>query len=76
MEISAAETKLMAFRRKYPDRTNIAIGNHVLEQVRNFNHLDCDVSHDQDEDIVNKFHRLQRIYGTIKRQLKNTRRET
>jgi hypothetical protein len=43
MEISITKTETMAFRGKYPVRTKRAIGNHVLEQVRNFNYLDCNV---------------------------------
>jgi hypothetical protein len=76
-EISITKTKTMAFRGKYPVRTKTVIGNHVLEEARNFNYLGCDVSYNQDEDVMNKLLRFQGISRTIKRQLKNkTRRQT
>jgi hypothetical protein len=69
MEISVTKTKTMAYSGKYPVRTKILVGNHVLELVRNFNYLGCEVSNNRDKDVVNKLHQFQGICGAIK-QLK------
>jgi hypothetical protein len=59
----------MAFKGKFPVRSKINIENCPLEQVGNFNYLGCDVSYDQDEDVNNKLHKFQNIFGTIRRNL-------
>lgn len=76
LKISKKKTKVMAFRGKYPIRTKIIIENQPIEQLSHFKYLGCDISYDYDEDLKNKLARFQYICGTIKRILRNTRKET
>ena len=67
----------MAFLGSNPIRTKIVIEDQVLEQVSHFKYLGCDITYDEDKDIINKVNTFQRICGTIRRTLKNkTRKET
>jgi hypothetical protein len=54
----------------FPVRSKINIDNCPLEQVRHSAYLDCDVTYDQDEDVSNKLHKYQNIFGTIRRKKK------
>jgi hypothetical protein len=36
-----SKTKIIAFRGKESVRANIVLDSKILEQARNFNHLDC-----------------------------------
>jgi hypothetical protein len=49
----------------------------MLEQVKDFNYLGCDLSHNRDEDLQNKSFKFRRICGSMKRNLTNeTRKDT
>ncbi|KAJ4444055.1 hypothetical protein ANN_05844 [Periplaneta americana] len=77
LTVSHEKTKVMAFIGKYQIRSKIILNNMILEQVRHFNYLGCDISFDEERDLKQKVHRFQSICGTIKRTLKNkTRKDT
>ena len=77
MKISTSKTKTMAFSGKYPVRTKIVVNDIVLEQVKHFKYLGCDISYDRSNDIEDKLNKFTHICGTISRTLKNkTRKET
>lgn len=77
LTVSHEKTKVMAFIGKYQIRSKIILNNMILEQVRHFNYLGCDISFDEERDLKQKVHKFQSICGTIKRTLKNkTRRDT
>jgi hypothetical protein len=44
LEISINKSKVMAFKGKYPVRYKIMIKHKIIEQVKNFNFLGCDIS--------------------------------
>jgi len=62
----------MAFKGKHLAPFKIEIDGSILEQVKQFNYLECELSLD-DKKQVNKY---QRISGTIRKHLKKTRTDT
>jgi hypothetical protein len=49
-KISVSKTKIMAFLGKYQIRSKIVIKDDIIEQVRHFNYLGCDISYEKDND--------------------------
>jgi hypothetical protein len=53
------------------------INNKIIEQVKNFNYLGCDIPYNYDDDLQNELHKFQYMCGAIKRTLINkTRKDT
>jgi len=48
------------------------IDGSILEQVRQFNYLGCELSLDGEPDFDKKINRIQGIWDTIKKHLKKT----
>ena len=59
----------MAFKGKHLVRSKIEIDGSVLEQVKQFNYLGCELSLDGEPEFYKK-NRFQRICGTIRKHLK------
>ena len=57
-------------------RSKIEIDGSILEQVKQFNYLGCELSLDGEPDFDKKINRFQSICGTIRKQLKETRTHT
>lgn len=53
-KISQSNTKVMAFRGKFPVRTKIVVGGRILEQVSHFPFLGCDISYEPNDDKIKK----------------------
>ena len=75
LKISTDKTKIMAFK-KHMVCSKIEIDRSILEQVKKFNYLGCELSLDCEQDFDKKINRFQRICGTIRKHLKKTRTET
>jgi hypothetical protein len=54
LKISTDKTKIMAFKRKHLQRSKIEIDGSILEQVRQFNYLGCELSLDGEPDFDQK----------------------
>jgi len=77
LKISTDKIKIMAFKGKHLVRSKIEIDGSILEQVRQFNYLGCELSLDGEPDFdKKKINRFQRICGTIRKHLKKTRTDT
>ena len=76
LKISTNETKIMAFKGKHLVRSKIEIDGSILEQVKQFSYLGCELSLDGQQDFDKKINRFQRICGTIRKHLKKTRTDT
>ena len=64
----------MAFKGKHVVRSKIEIDGSILEQVKQFNYLGCELSLDRELDFdKKKINRFQGICGTIRKHLKKTR---
>jgi len=70
LKISMDKTKIMAFKGKHLARSKIEIDGSILEQVRQFNYLGCELSLDGEPDFDKKLNRFQGIYGTTRKHLK------
>jgi len=59
-------------------RSKIEIDGSILEKVKQFNYLGCELSLDGEPDFYNnkKINRFQAICGTIRKHLKETRTDT
>ena len=57
-------------------RSKIEIDGSILEQVRQFNYLGCELSLDGEPDFDKEINRFQGICGTIMKHLKITRTDT
>jgi hypothetical protein len=66
IEISIKNSKVRVFQGKYPIRPKTVINNQTIEQVKNFNYLDYDLSHNCNEDLQNKLFKFQHMFGIIK----------
>ena len=66
----------MAFKGKHLMRSKIEIDGSILEQVKQFNYLRCELNLDGEPDFEKKkkINRFQKICGTIRKHLKKTRR--
>ena len=77
LKISTDKTKIMAFKGKHLVRSKIEIDGSILEQVKQFNYLGCELSLDGEQDFnKKKMNRFQGICGTIRKHLKKTRTDT
>lgn len=76
LNISVNKTKVLAFRGPETIRAKIVVEDKILEQINCFNYLGCNVSYIKNEDMRNKINKFNQMCGTIKRNLKNTRKET
>jgi len=71
------KTKIMAFKGKHLVRSKIEIDRSILEQVKQFNYLGCELSLDGEPDFdKKKINRFQGICGTNRKHLKKTRTDT
>jgi hypothetical protein len=61
------KTKVMAFKGKNPVRSKIVLDDQILEQIRNFNYLRCDVFHDINNKISSDLWKVRR---TLRKTLK------
>jgi hypothetical protein len=68
----------MALKGKHLVSSKIEIDGSILEQMKEFNYLGCELSLDTEPDFDKKINRLQRICGTIRiySYLKKTRTDT
>jgi len=66
---STDKTKIMASK----VRSKIGINGSILEKVKQFNYLGCELSLDGAPDFDEKINRYQGIRGTIRKHLKNPR---
>jgi len=57
-------------------RSKIEIDGSILEQVKQFNYLGCELSLDGEPDFGRKKNRVRRIRGTIRKHTKKTRTDT
>jgi hypothetical protein len=62
----------MAVKRKHLVCSNIEIDGSILDEVKQFNYLGCELSLDDEPDIDKKINRFQRVCGTIRKYLKKT----
>jgi len=76
LKISKDKTKIMAFKGKHLVRSKIEIDGSILQQVKQFNYLGCELSLDGAPDFDTKVKRFQRISSTIRKNLKKTRTDT
>ena len=54
LKISTDKTKIMTFKGKHLVRSKIEIDGSILEQVRKFNYLECELSLDGEPDFGEK----------------------
>ena len=66
----------MAFKGKHLVHYKIEIDGSILEQVKQFNYLGCELSLDRELDFDKNINIFQTICGTIRKQLKKTCRDT
>ena len=76
LKISTDKTKTMVFRGKHLVRSKIEIDGSILDQVRQFNYLGCELSLDGEPDFDKKINSFQGICGTIRKHLKKTCTDT
>jgi len=57
-------------------RSKIEIDGSILEQLRQFNYLGCELSLDGEPDFDKKINRFQGKCGTVRKHLKKTRTDT
>jgi len=70
LKISTNETKIMVFKGKHLVRSKIEIDGSILEQVKQFSYLGCELSLDGQQDFDKKMNGVRRICGTIRKHLK------
>jgi hypothetical protein len=75
-KISTDKTKIIAFKGKHLVCSNIELDESILEQVRQFNYLGCELSLDSEPDFDKKINRFQGKCGTIRKHLKKTHTNT
>ena len=61
LKISTDKTKIMAFKGKHLVHSTIEIDRSILEQVKQFNYLGCELSLDSEPDFYKKINRFQGI---------------
>jgi hypothetical protein len=61
----------MAVLEKCQIRLKTAIKYNIIEQVRHFNYLGCDISYEKDNDVGNKLSKFRNVCGTIHKYLKH-----
>jgi hypothetical protein len=70
MKISHKKTKIMAFKGTEPIRSKIVIKNMILEQVKIFTYLGCNISYQNETDIHSKITKFLQILGLLNNTLK------
>ena len=65
----------MAFKGKHLVRSKIEIAGSLLEKVKKFNYLGCELSLDGEPDFDHT-KKIQRLCGTISKHIKKTRADT
>ena len=68
--------KYIKYKGKHLLRSKIEINGSILEQVKQFNYLGCEINIDGEPDFDKKKNMFQRICGTIRKHLKKTRTDT
>jgi len=63
----------MAFKGKHLVRSKIEIDGSILEEVKQFNYLGCELSLDGEPDFDKKINGFQGVCSTIRKYLKKTR---
>jgi len=76
LEISTDKTKMMAFKGKHLVRSKIEVDGSILEQVRQFNYLGCELSLDGEPYFDKKINSFQGICDIIRKHLQKTRTDT
>jgi hypothetical protein len=76
LKISTTKTKVMASKGKHLVCSKIEIDGSILEEVKQFNYLGCELTLDGEPDIDKKTNRFQGVCDTIRKYLKITRTET
>jgi hypothetical protein len=71
LKISTTKTEVIVFKGKHLVRSKIEIDGSILEQVKQFNYLGCELSLDGEPDIDKKINRFQGVGGTFRKYLKN-----
>ena len=66
----------MAFKGKRLVRSKIEIDGSILEQVRQFNYLGCELSLDGEPDFGKKIKKIKQISRNRRKHLKKTRTDT
>ena len=61
----------MGFQGKEHKRTKIVVNGRIIEQVKDFKYLGCNISYCEKNEVNNKINKFQRMCGTISRTLKN-----
>ena len=51
-------------------RTKLVMDGKIIEQVRDFNYLGCNISYCERKEVNNKVNQFQRMWGIISRTLK------
>jgi len=74
LQVSTDTTKIMAFKGKHLVRSKIEIDGSILEQVKQFKYLGCELSLDVEPDCDKKINRFQGISGTVSKHLNKPRR--
>jgi hypothetical protein len=64
------------FKGKHLVRSKIEIDRSILQQVKQFNYLRCELSLDGAPDFDKKMNRFQGICSTIRKHFKKTHKET
>ena len=70
LKISTTKIQSMGFQGKEHMKTKIVINGKIIEQVRDFNYLGCNISYCERKDVNNKVNMFQRMCGTLSRTLK------
>ena len=55
----------MGFQGKEHMRTKIVMDGKIIEQVRDFNYLGCNISYCERKEVNNKVNKFQRMCGAI-----------
>jgi hypothetical protein len=58
LKVSAEETKIMVFRGKHLVRSKIEIDGSILDKVKQFNYLGCELSLDGEPDFDKEINRF------------------
>ena len=70
MRISLPKAKVMGFDGCYPVRMKVVVEDYCLEQVRDFQYLDYNISWVLNRHVENKLSKFRSICGMIQRSLK------
>ncbi|KAJ4450851.1 hypothetical protein ANN_02282 [Periplaneta americana] len=77
LTISSTKTEILAFQGKTQIRCKVLIDDNIVEQVRDFKYLGCEIGNTRGLDQQRKLQNFNQICGSIKRTLLNkTRKET